>query len=537
MVRVSSRPSVRSELRGKQTPRVFTPPLRELTPETSLGFEVILFANDVLGITLYPWQEWLLIHALELNEDDGTFRFRKVFVLVGRQNGKSTLLQILTLWRLYLDRATLVLGTAQDRGIARDQWLGAVEIAQSVPELAEEISGEPVISRGFENFALVTGERYEIAASNRRAGRGKAVDLLLMDELREQRTWDAWSAVSKTTNARPKGQVWAVSSAGDASSVVLQHFRVHAHAAVGDPDGLSRDPVTGKSTLPELPDDVDDTDDSLGIFEWSAPLGASVWDRDGWAQSNPSMGYGAINERTLASDARSDPEHVFRTEVMCQFVASRSTGPFPAGAWEATSRVKARRDPDRPAAYGLAMSYDRTWVHVAIAFWTVDGTMHVDMAHSEPGTRWVVDWLKSPERRVPVTDLALQRRGAPISSMWDELVDAGLSPTPWADSNLAGWHGTFYDLIRESVSEERQGVPVEDQLPLPLTHGVHPNLDVAATSAVTKTMSGGVWVLDLKASPGDAAPLQAAIAAVGLLSTNQAPVVSVYESRGLVFID
>ena len=95
---MASRSSQRSVLRGVTEPRVFTPPLRALSQDTSLGWECIAFAQDVLGVRLYPWQEWLLQHALELSED-GTFRFRKVFVLIGRQNGKSTLLQILSLWR------------------------------------------------------------------------------------------------------------------------------------------------------------------------------------------------------------------------------------------------------------------------------------------------------------------------------------------------------------------------------------------------------------------------------------------------------
>ena len=59
--------------KGCEQPRIFTPPLRELTPDTTLGFECIAFAEDVLGIRLIPWQRWLLIHALEIiDEPDGT---------------------------------------------------------------------------------------------------------------------------------------------------------------------------------------------------------------------------------------------------------------------------------------------------------------------------------------------------------------------------------------------------------------------------------------------------------------------------------
>lgn len=60
---------VKVEEKGYAEPRIWTKPLRELTPETSLGFEVIDYAREVLHVELRPWQKWLLIHALELNED------------------------------------------------------------------------------------------------------------------------------------------------------------------------------------------------------------------------------------------------------------------------------------------------------------------------------------------------------------------------------------------------------------------------------------------------------------------------------------
>ena len=81
-------------------PRIFTPPLRKLEPRTAkteqrtLGYAVIDFATEVCGVDLFPWQKWLLIHALELLPD-GSFRYRNVVVLVARQNGKSTLSQAL----------------------------------------------------------------------------------------------------------------------------------------------------------------------------------------------------------------------------------------------------------------------------------------------------------------------------------------------------------------------------------------------------------------------------------------------------------
>ena len=129
---------VRQPRLGFEQPRIFTPPRRELTPETSKGFEVIKFAA-VLGVYLLPWERWLLIHALELNED-GTFRFRIVLLLVARQNGKSLVMQVLALWRMFMDEAKLTIGTAQNLDVAEEQWQAAVDMAEEIPDLAEEIA-------------------------------------------------------------------------------------------------------------------------------------------------------------------------------------------------------------------------------------------------------------------------------------------------------------------------------------------------------------------------------------------------------------
>jgi hypothetical protein len=529
-----------------------------LTPKTSLGFEVIEFwdwlrdrleeldaagelPDDADYFDLVPraleWQRWLLIHALELLEgSDSIPRFRTVLLLVARQNGKSVLLTILILWRMFQTGARMVLETHASLDHAQQAWDDAVMIAEAIPELADEIARKHV-GKGSTLLELDGGERFKIASANRRGGRGFRGDLIIFDELREHRDWAAWSATSKTTMARNRAQVWGVSNAGDMSSVVLRHLRAVAVARITGkvPDGVPEE------LLAEL--DLD----SIGLFEWSAGTvdgtedGApvSVWDRDGWARANPSMGYTQLDERAIAAAALEDPEWEFRTEVLCQFVNTMGAGPFPNGAWSVTALEKAKRDESRPVAYGMAMSHDRTWVHIAVAFWTVEGRCHVDMAASAPGVDWPIKWMKDPKRRVPVEHLALQTRGAPISSMVDALEQAGFTVTPWEGRDLAGWHGTFYDLVRAAVPDDAPANETDEErlARLPFTHGIHPNLDIAANSAAIKAIGDG-WVLDLKASPDDAAPLQAAIAAVGLLSTNpEPPFESAYEHGGLLVLD
>lgn len=521
---------------------MFTLPLRELTPETSLGFEVIEFwdwmcdrleelqaagdlDDDFDFFDKVPraleWQRWLLIHALELLEgSDSVPRFRTILLLVARQNGKSVLLTVLILWRMFQTGARMVLETHASLDHAQQAWDDAVQVAEAIPELADEIATKHV-GKGSTLLQLDGGERFKIASANRRGGRGFRGDLVIFDELREHQSWAAWSATSKTTMARKRAQVWGVSNAGDGSSVVLRHLRDAALAA-----------VAGKT--PEgVPEELAKTIDlnSIGLFEWSAREDRGVWDREGWCEANPSMGYTELDERAVAA-AAFEPEWEFRTEVLCQFVNTMGSGPFPNGSWAATSVAKVKRDVSRPACYGVAMSFDRTWVHVALAFWDTEGRIRVELVASRPGPDWLIPWLKSPDRKVAPTFVTMQSNGAPISSMVEAIEQAGIEVAPWSGRDLAGWHGTFYDLVRSAVADDR----TEDD-PLKFTHGVQPVLDVAATTAVIKAFNGGGWVLDLKASPEDAAPLQAAIAAVGLLSTNpEPPAVSAYESHGLMVV-
>lgn len=277
--------------RGRTEPRLFTPPLRELTPETSDGFAVIDFARDVLGWPLLPWQEWLVIHAMELLED-GTYRFRNVLVLVARQNGKTSLLAVLALFWLYVDEVPLVLGTSTNLDYARESWAKAVDMAEANDWLPVPKDGVRR-ANGEQTLTTPSKSRYKIAAANRRGGRSLTVHRLIADELREHQNWDAWGASSNAMNAVPNGQAWALSNAGDDRSIVLNHFRATALA---------------------------ETDEQLGLFEWSAPDGCAIDDPDMWAYANPSMGY--TMKESVVKAALVQPAAQFRTEVLCQRVAS-----------------------------------------------------------------------------------------------------------------------------------------------------------------------------------------------------------------------
>lgn len=512
-----------AKLYGSEIPRIWTRPLAELTPETSRGFEAIQFAEDVVGLDLLPWQKWLLIHALELNPD-GTFRFRTVVLLVSRQNGKSTLMQVLTLWRMYVDGAKLVIGTAQNLDIAEEQWLGAVEMAEGVPDLSDQI--ERVVKvNGKKALELVDGERYKVAAANRKGGRGLSGELVLMDELREHSNWDSWSAVTKTTLARKSAQVWAASNAGDAASIVLRFLRKLAHAALGNPDGLD--------DVSTVADDGNGDADTLGIFEWSAPPGVSVWDRAGWAQANPSLNY-TLPEAALASAARTDPEGIFRTECLCQWLDTTADGPFPEGSWEAGADRESKRDGDY--MFCVDVSWDRTTAHIGVAGRRSDGLMHVQVVASRSGTAWVTGWIEERKSDPDLMGVVIQANGAPASSLLSDLeAIEDLNVVPWAGSDLGRGTGMFYDHVR-GVQASAEGDVLVSPGPL-LRHPVQPVLDVAAAVAVTKP-AGDAWLWDRAKSPVDIAPLVAVTGALwGFLAKQPEPAVrSKYEDNDPITI-
>jgi hypothetical protein len=147
---------------GRTEPRQYTPPLRELTPETSYGYDVINFARDVLEEPLDPWQEWTVIHAGELLED-GRPRFRQVLILVARQNGKTHLLKVLALYWLYVEAWPLTVGMSTNLDYAREAWDKAVEVAET-SEALKPLTGGVRRANGEQCLTTVDRCRYKIAA-------------------------------------------------------------------------------------------------------------------------------------------------------------------------------------------------------------------------------------------------------------------------------------------------------------------------------------------------------------------------------------
>jgi hypothetical protein len=378
-----------------------------------------------------------------------------------------------------------VIGTAQNLDVAEEQWQVAVDLAESCPELAAEIAKVDK-TNGKKALRLVTGERYKVAAASRRGGRGLSGDLILLDELREHQNWEAWGAVTKTTMARALAQIWAASNAGDASSVVLGFLRLMAHLALGNPDDLPMETL-------RRDDETEADGDSLGLFEWSAKPGCDKWDRDAWAQANPSLGYVeslgfGITERAIASAARTDPDDVFRTEVLCQWVDILDVDRvIPPAGWAL------HLDGDATRGEGVTYSIDASPDLRSAAIAASDGRVVKVLEHG-PGVSWLPAALKQILDETP-GGVWLDPKG-PAGALLVDLSELGIEwqeITPQQHAQACG------GLLAAVIAP-----PADDGL----WHSGQPALDEAVAGA-TRRPYGDAWAWNRRTAKVDICPLVA----------------------------
>ena len=343
----------RKPKKGKAVPRVYTPPLRELTPETSWGFDLIWFAREIEGVPFTPWQEWLAIHSLELMPrervmemypdmpelwDQEMPRFKTILVMVARQNGKTHFVKTLIKWALFRKRLQYILGAAQSKNDAYELWEQICLECEAHPKIKSRI-GKLVRAHGFEVLRakptidpntkqMTAGGEYRIAALERGSGRGKTVNFLYMDELREHVKWESWNALTPTTKSPFIGFTFTTSNAGDARSVVLRSVRNGAIRAI------------------EMEDDKTTT----AIFEWSADPEKPIDDEDNWLQANPDVGHGRMTLLDIRSSFESMEIAAFKTEVLCLWVEALEVGKIPADWWDGCAGSSWRRGSQRVAA-------------------------------------------------------------------------------------------------------------------------------------------------------------------------------------------
>jgi hypothetical protein len=499
-------------MKGKTEPRIWTPPLRELTADTSLGYAAIEYANEILKMKLYPFQEWSLIHALEIVGVLGGewhFRYRTVVFLISRQNGKTELSKVIASFFLNILGVENVFGTSLSMEKAEEVWEAVITEQEAHKELSCQI--QQIARRNGGKKLVLTGQRsYKVGAPTRRAGRGDSNDLVMLDEVREQRDWEIWSAAVASTNAKPNGIVMCFSNAGDPDSVVLRQLRSQALERI---NGTKASDFGGNVDA-----------DSLGWFEWSSPDKAETNDLEALAQANPALGHGRLTERALLSNRDTFPESKFRSECMCQQVETILPEPFPDGSWEGGKDEQSYIIPESPLWFGIDMSQDRKYTVISVCGMREDGNYHVEIVDRRIGSEWAVDWFRTRAVKYGGMNLSFQGRGAPVSGLAEQIctIDGITRCAQEGPALSAGWN-RFWDAVAACGPDDNRGGVKVFHLPQPV-------LDAPGRTCQMRNLGGGIMLPDRLKSPDDIAPLMACAmayaAATAIVETEK----KVYES-------
>lgn len=326
--------------KGSTLPRLSNAPIKGRS-----RIDEVLPWLEQIDQKLLPWQEHVLRDMLKIDKNDNFIR-KTNLLLVSRQAGKTHLARIRILAGLYLFGEKSIIAMSSNRAMALDTFRKVCELVEDTPLLRTQLK-QIRVANGQESLELLNGARYEIVAATRDGSRGKTADLLFVDEVREI-SEEAWTAARPITRARPNSQIMLTSNAGDAFSSVLNDLRQRAN---------SYPPKT------------------LGYWEYSAPDFCDIWDKDGWYQANPALGY-LVDEDTIAEAIATSSVEATRTETLCQWVSALRS-PFPYKAFEDLTVQDLQITPGRTTIFAIDVAVTKKDASLVAAQQLDDGKIAV----------------------------------------------------------------------------------------------------------------------------------------------------------------
>jgi len=418
---------------------------------------------SIAGLDLYPWQENVLRTAM-MRSPAGRWAASEVAVVVPRQNGKGSILEVRQVWGLF-NGEKLQLHSAHEFKTCYEHFRRVRDLVESSPLLLDQVA---IIRTGAGDQAieLKNGCRIRFIARSRSSGRGFTADVVYLDEAFELS--DAtMGALLPALSARPDPQVWYTSSAPHRDSTVLHRLRSR---------GLTGD------------------DPRLYYAEWSAPVDADPADPEFWAMANPSLGL-RINEERIDTAQRSlDPAEFAREHLgIPEEPDGNAAAIIPLEQWEALT------DPGvivTPPVIALDVSPDRKWSTFAVAGRRDDGLLQVEIPDRRPGTAHVVERAKEFHRDhgVPIRI----EKGGPAGSFYTLLVEAGVPVEEVSTADHARATGQMIDAVVSGNLRHTGGVYLR-----------------AAIVGATLRHTGDADLWSRRSSKVDITPLVAATLALG----------------------
>jgi hypothetical protein len=440
------------EVFGQQMPRLWTAPDRhreEVSTCPSCGITddgyagigcgdytstEILDWSKGFGYKPDPWQEWAIREACG-TRPDGRWASFENDLIVSRQNGKGTILEMRELAGMYLLGEKLIIHTAHELKTAQEHFLRVIQTIENYPALSRRMKGKPRFSHGEEQIQLLSkptlifgagrkrvyesvSPRLRFLARSRGSARGFTCNCLVYDEAMILSA-ESVGASLPTMSAVPNSQMWLCGSAGMEDSEQLARSR---RRIVHDTKDLFGAEWSIRHHLPTCK-----IDRTIGRKTNNYVVCSEHDDRDtpeSAAKANPAFGYRLTwdftkNELATLSDVEYDRERL-------------GVGQWPAEeeAWRVVSEDLFRSLSQRPErdkntsqyAFALDVAEDASCASIAACWVHKDGYMIMEIPKNcaRPGTNWVVDRLVELVNKYKPLAIVAPKTG-PAAGLGDDL--------------------------------------------------------------------------------------------------------------------
>lgn len=352
---------------------------------TTTGVEAVEVCK-LAGLTLDPWQELTLTHALGELPNHKWAAF-EVALVVPRQNGKTLLSIARELVGLFLLGERLIIHSAHQFDTSLEAFRDLCQIIEETPDFDAQVK-KISRSHGEEGIELKNGQRLRFRTRRKGGGggRGFTADCLIMDEAMIL-DGTMIGNLLPTLSARPNPQVWYCGSAVDEEvheeGIVLTRLRERAKEAIESSGGSSKE--------------------SLAFFEFGLP-GVDHPDKVSEEVAQDPHSHWRANPST---NIRITPEHMQREQKSMDartFAVERlgvgawpdpkdtSLRPISPAMWAACQDKQS--EPEDPLGMCFEVSEDRRFAAIGIAGHRSDQLDHLEVVEYREGTNWVVDFVE-----------------------------------------------------------------------------------------------------------------------------------------------
>lgn len=467
-------------LTGRQTPEFES----RFDGDESEGDRVAAFGRRV-GLRCMPW-EWSIvraIHSTVFNDfDEPIWTHRDVVIECTRQQGKTLVLVLIILWRMFKRRERVVY-TAQRWATAEDVFDRVCAVIDRVPSLRRRLVSRPTKKDNRGVVRLTNGAKAEFGPRSQDFGRGYTeVDLLIHDEAYDLDARET-ANLEGAQRAAKNPQTIMVST----PPVVAMHPKCHRLA------NMHR---LGHARAPHL----------FYVLH-AAPKRMSRDDPAAYPLAQPSFGV-VGNEREMAATrqkAKTTAElEIFDADYLGwgKYPPPESVvdSAIPTELWS-TMRAKSTLALINRPAVGLHQDDDTgVWI-ITGAQYTDAGLAHLELGYMRAVTSTEV--VRAVVEAVTAMDpvcVAIKGR-SDAAAIEGDLIKAGVEPVMVNGGQYSQWCGSFLNAATGAR----------------FSHSGQLELNDAAGAAVRKDMPAGGFVWDEDAAGAAGASLVAATLAYGAL--------------------